>query len=516
MQILIGNKINQRKAGAVLSYVSMGLGYLISLIYTPIMLRLLGRSEYGLFNLVAAVVAYLGLLNFGFSSAYMRYYSRFRVNNDEENIARLNGMFLLVFSVIGLIALLAGSFFVLYVDLILGDKLTLNELSKAQILMAIMVFNIALSFPTTVFNVHIVANEEYIFQKLLQMIKVVLNPLMVLPVLFLGYGSIGMVAMITILNIAVEVSNAIFCFNKLKIRFNFRNFDFALMREMIVFSSYIFINMIVDQVNWSVDRFILGRFHGTIAVALYGLAAQINIYYMSISSAISNVFIPRVHRLVAIDDDNRELNGLFTRVGRIQFLLLAMICSGFIFFGRPFLNLWAGSDYDDAFYILLILIIPVTIPLIQILGIYIQRAKNMHKFRSWTYLFIAMANIGISIPLARLYGGIGAALGTGLALLIGNGFIMNWYNHVKVGLDMKYFWTQIFKIVPALLPVITIGIFINLYVDLYRLPLFIIFGSIYVISFCLSMWFFGMNKYEKDLIGKPVKKTILKIKAHWK
>ena len=40
--------LNQLKAGAALSYISMGLGYLVSIIYTPIMLRLLGQSEYGL------------------------------------------------------------------------------------------------------------------------------------------------------------------------------------------------------------------------------------------------------------------------------------------------------------------------------------------------------------------------------------------------------------------------------------------------------------------------------------
>ena len=62
--------ISQLKAGAALSYVSLGLGYIISILYTPIMLRLLGQSEYGLYNLVAAVVAYMGVLHFGFSSAY--------------------------------------------------------------------------------------------------------------------------------------------------------------------------------------------------------------------------------------------------------------------------------------------------------------------------------------------------------------------------------------------------------------------------------------------------------------
>ena len=47
--------------------------------------------------------------------------------------------------------------------------------------------------------------------------------------------------------------------------------------------------MIIDQVNWNVDKFLLGRFRGTVAVAVYGLAAQLNSYYMSLSTAISSV-----------------------------------------------------------------------------------------------------------------------------------------------------------------------------------------------------------------------------------
>ena len=203
-------KINQLKAGALLSYVSMGLGYIISILYTPIMLRLLGQSEYGLYNLVSSVVSYLGLLNFGFGSAYMRYYSRYRVENDEENIAKLNGMFLTVFTIIGLVAMLAGMVLVLNTELIFGDKLTANELSKAKILMAIMVFNLSTSFPASVFNSYITANEQYVFQKIVQMIKTVLSPFIMLPVLLMGYKSIGMVVVTTILTITVEIVNIIF------------------------------------------------------------------------------------------------------------------------------------------------------------------------------------------------------------------------------------------------------------------------------------------------------------------
>lgn len=502
----IKSNINQLKAGAALSYISMGLGYLVSIIYTPIMLRLLGQSEYGLYNLVASVVAYLGVLNFGFGSAYMRYYSRYKVVDDKEKIATLNGMFLIIFSFIGLIAVIAGTVLAMNTEVIFGSELTSVELERAKILMIILVINLAISFPNIVFKSHITANERFVFLKLVQMIKTVANPFVVLPLLILGYGSVGMVIATTFLNITIEVINAVYCINKLKMKFSFRNFDFKLMREMTVFSSFIFINLLIDQINWNVDKFILGRFRGTVSVAVYGLAAQLNTYYLSIATTISSVFIPRVHRLVANSDNNSELTKLFTRIGRIQFIILSIISSGLIFFGRPFINLWAGKSYDGSYPIVLLLIIPVTIPLIQNIGIEIQRAKNMHQFRSWVYFFIALGNLGLTIPLAKAYGGVGAAIGTAASLIIGNGFLMNWYNHVKVGLDMKFFWKQIMNFVPALIAPIIFGICINNFFNLNNIFYFLGFGILYVVMFCTSMWLFGMNQYEKDLLGKPIKK----------
>lgn len=499
-------KINQLKAGAMLSYISMGLGYAISIIYTPIMLRLLGQSEYGLYNLVASVVAYLGILKFGFGNAYMRYYSRFKVKDDKENIAKLNGMFLLIFSLMGLIAVLAGVFLALNSNRIFGSELTLRELEKAQTLMFILVVNLAISFPNIVFTSHITANEQFVFQKILQVIRTIANPFVVLPILLMGYGSVGMVIGTTLLNLSIEIGGIIFCRKRLEMKFIFRGFDFKLMKEMVVFSSFIFINIVVDQINWNVDKFIIGRFNGTVAVAVYGLAAQLNTYYLSMSSAISSVFVPRVHQLVVGDNSDRKLTELFIKIGRIQFILLSLIATGLVFLGKPFISMWAGENYADSYPIALLLIIPVTIPLIQNIGIEVQRAKNMHQFRSWVYLFIAIGNVAISIPLTMNFGGIGAALGTALSLIIGNGILMNWYNHRKVGLNMLIFWKEIAKILPSMLfPIIT-GIFINKYLNLYNLPVFLASGLIYVFVFTISVWKFGMNKYEKNLISGPIAK----------
>ena len=503
-------KLNQLKAGAVLSYITMGLGYIISIIYTPIMLRILGQSEYGLYNLVASVVAYLGLLNFGFGSAYIRYYSRFKIKNESSNIAKLNGMFLVVFILIGLVAILAGMLLVFNTDTIFGAELTVQEISKARTLMAIMVVNIAFTFPNIVFNSYITANERFVFQKLLQMIKIIANPFIVLPLLLLGYGSVGMVVITTMMNILIEIANAVFCFRKLGMQFSFRGFNLKLMREMTVFSSFIFISLIVDQVNWNIDKFILGRFHGTISVAVYGVAAQLFTYYLSLSLAISSVFVPRVNALVAKNNGNQELTSLFTKVGRVQFILLSLISTGVIFYGKEFLEFWAGASYTGSFPILLLLMLPSTIPLFQNIGIEIQNAKNMHQFRSLLYLLIAIGNLIITIPLAKAYAGVGAALGTAVGQIIGNTVIMNIYYEKKIGLNMRYFWSEILKFAPALIPPVIVGLAMSFYLDLSNMHVFLVSGLIYLVVYSVSMWVLGMNDFEKQLIINPIKS--LKIK----
>lgn len=125
-------KINQLKIGVVLSYATQIIQILSGLIYTPIMLRLLGQSEYGLYQLVYSVVSYLSLLSMGFGSAYMRFYARYSVKNDDDGVAKLNGMFLAIFSVISIICLLCGLVMITNSKAIFGDGLTSAELQKSK------------------------------------------------------------------------------------------------------------------------------------------------------------------------------------------------------------------------------------------------------------------------------------------------------------------------------------------------------------------------------------------------
>lgn len=503
--------INQLKAGVLLTYLSMGIGTLISILYTPFMLRILGQSEYGLYTLVSSVVSYLGLLSFGFGSAYMRYYAIERTKQDRQGVARLNGMFLSIFIILGIIALVCGLILTGFSEQIFRGGLTDAEIAKTKILMLLLVINIALSFPFNLFTAYINANERYIFLKLVGVLKTILNPFLMLPVLLAGWQSVGMVCVTVILNLTVELIYLVYCIKKLHMRFVFHGFHFSMLKELWIFSSFIFLNMITDQINWGVDKFILGIVKGSSAVAVYGIAAQLNSYYLQFSSAVSSVFIPRVNHIVH-NGSHEELTDLFTRVGRIQFIVLSLILTGMIFFGRAFIQFWAGVGYSDSYAAALFLIIPVTIPSVQNLGIEIQRARNQHKFRSILYFCIALGNILLSVPLSIRYGPKGAAAGTALALLLGNGIAMNVYYHKAMGLNMLYFWRQLLGFVPALIPPCVLGLMLMLFAPLTQFSVFLASGIVYVVLFSVSMWKLGMSPQEKDIVRKPLTAIIEKYK----
>lgn len=499
----------QKKLGVILQYSQMALSILISFIYTPVMLRILGQSEYGIYNLSNSIISYLSLLSLGFGASYIRFYSRYKKNDDKVGIKKLNGLFLLVFLIMGVIALICGIGLSENVSLFFNNTYSANDIRIAKVLMLFMSFNLALSFPTSVFTSYVTSQEKFVFQKLLNMIKTVVSPLLTLPILLLGYGSIGMIVITTVITVLVDIINIVFCVVKLGMQFDFNKPNLLLLKEIATFSFFIAINQIVDQINWATDKMVLGKICTSTAVAVYAIGSQINTYYLQFSTAISGVFVPQVNRIVVSNEDERKRNGelteLFTKVGRVQFIVLMLILLGFVFEGKFFISKWAGDGYENAYYVAVLLIAPVTIPLIQNIGIEIQRAKNMHQFRSYVYLGMAVLNIGISIVLASYWGEVGAALGTTISLLLANGLVMNIFYHKKIGIDIIYFWKNIAKFVPALVIPVIVGILLNIK-ECKSLVGFVTRSMIYIIVYCISMYFLGMNDFEKQQVGKIFRK----------
>ena len=503
----------QRKAGVILQYMQMGLSILIQLVYTPIMLRILGDNEYGIYSVSNSIISYLSLLSLGFGASYIRFYSIYKKNQDEEKIKHLNGMYLSVFMVIGVIALVAGLILSQNVSIFYNDTYTNEDLYIAKILMIFLSINLAISFPSSVFTSYITSQEKFIWQKIINMFTTVLSPAVNIILLYLGYGSIGMVITTTSISILVMIVNIWFCLRKLNMKISFRQFDWSLFKDIFVFSIFIAINEIVNQINWQTDKVILGKIATGTAVAVYSVAANINTMFTNFSTAISSVFSPKVNMIVQVNDPdaNDQLTQLFIKVGRIQWFLLSLILTGFIFFGQFFIKKWAGEGYGDSYYVALLLMAPAMIALCQNIGIEIQRAKNKHKFRSIVYLFMALINVGISIWFAYLWGVIGVAVGTTISLLLANGLIMNIYYHKVIGINVIKFWKSILKSSLSFIIPVAAGILMMIFYDFKSLWDFCGLIIAYSLIYCLSVYFLGLNKEEKGKI-KEIKNKLFKKK----
>ena len=230
--------------------------------------------------------------------------------------------------------------------------------------------------------------------------------------------------------------------------------------------------------------------------------------YMALSLAFSGVYLPHVTEMIAKRESMKIISDLFINIGRWQYVILAAISSGFFIFGKSFIGFWAGKDFEDAYWITLLIIIPFTIDLIQNIGLSILQAQNKYDFRAKVYFCMGIFNLCLAIPLAKMYGGIGCAFATGLSMFLGNGLIMNWYYLKITKLEIERFWKNIGKITIGVVIITIIGYIFNEIIEDKNIVVFVMKLLVYTLLYVSIMYKFFMNIEEKS----KIKSLVLKFK----
>lgn len=500
-------RTKQVRLGTILSYIYVVINIVVSVVYTPLMIKFLGTSEYGLYNTVSSTISSLSILSLGFGGAYIKFFSKYKKNDDELSIAKLNGLYIIIFTIIAIIAFLCGVFLTYNLQLIFSTGLTSQEYETARILMWLLTCNLAITFLFNTFTTIITSHEKFIFLKICNILKIILKPVTGIVAMLLGFGSIGLVVSIVFVSFAIDVSNLIYVVFVLRQKFVFKNFESKLFQKLFGFTFFIFLSILIDQINTSVDKIIIGRYQGTSQVAIYSVGLLFYECFSLFSSAISQVFSPKIYNLHE-NGDKVGTQNLFVKIGRIQFIVLMLICSGFVFFGRFFIGFWVGEEYLNAYWIALLIMIPSTVPLIQKLGLDIQQAQNKHKFRSLIYLAMALINVVLSIFLCKAYGAVGSAIGTAISFVIANGLVMNIYYKKAIGLDIGTFWKNILRVSVGLIIPIVMGVLIMILVPITSIWIMLALICAYVIVYCLSMYVFAMNQDEKRYVSIVLNKLM--------
>lgn len=314
-------------------------------------------------------------------------------------------------------------------------------------------------------------------------------------------SAFSVAAVQTVLNLLLSGARVYYCFHDLHVKIHFHYWSPELFSEFKKLALSVFVVTLIDQVFWKTNQIILGIISGTAAVAVYSIASLIYMNYMALSTAISGVYLPHVTGMVARKEPISSLSELFIQIGRWQYYLLALVATGFIIFGKQFIALWAGPGFEDSYIITLLIILPFTVDLIQNIGLAIMQAMNRYDFRARIYFLTGVLNLLLAIPLGIKYGGIGCAVATGISMIVGNGFIMNWYYAKEMHLAIASFWKQIGKISFITFMCLVIGYWVNAYIGPYGgIYPFILKVVMYTILYVVMIYFFAMNLSEQEKV----------------
>ena len=510
-------KVNQIRAGVTLTYFATAINIIFSAFYTPIMLRIIGQSEHGLISDVSAVISWITLIGLNLGSSYIRYFARYTKNNDQEKLARLNGFFLMMFSIIGLATLILGVLLSFNLRLVFGQGLTEEQYKTATILALIISVDLAIAFPASVFGSILVSREKFIQNICINIFQNVFTPLLSLTLLFLGKGSIGLVLATTIIDATAYTIRAFYCIKVEKAKFIFKVPEKGFFKDAFNFSIFLTINSIIGQLAGTIDQTIITRYMNTAAVSIYAIGGSLYHYFEAFSSPISAVFTPRVFKIVTENEGNKNVlskkqTELFVKLGRLKMYLLLLMFSGIVVFGKEFVGFWAGDNYYKSYIIAVILAFSGIVPISQNIGFQIQRAHNKHNVRTLIYTIMTFCNIALTIWLTKYYYEIGATIATAISVIIFDIIVINVYYNNHLQLKMGEYWKSIGKMIFGLMPAFIVGAAIKIFVPINTIYFLIIFIAIYTAIYCVDAWFLCCNPYEKELFGGKIKSILAKFK----
>lgn len=225
----------------------------------------------------------------------------------------------LIYLIITLLVLAAGAICYWNLEGIFHNSLTPGEIVSAKKIFIVLLINIVITIPSKIFDAVIISYERFVYLKLVTILQIVIQPFVVIAVMQEYPYALGVVIVQTLFNLLLVLAKAFYSLGKLKMKIKLHAFDRQLFKSMMGFSFFVFLGSIMDQLFWRTNPVILGIVSNTVVVAVYSTATTIFNAYMSLSTVITSVFLPKVTGMVAENAPRKELSDLFIRIGRLQF-----------------------------------------------------------------------------------------------------------------------------------------------------------------------------------------------------
>ncbi|MDR4508577.1 MAG: oligosaccharide flippase family protein [Candidatus Brocadiaceae bacterium] len=492
------SSINQIKLGAIMSYLAIFFNIIAGLVYTPWMIRQIGRADYGLYALAGCFLSYF-MMDFGLGSAIARFISKYRAEGRDEDVGGLLGLTTKLYLLIDLCILLTLVVLFFFIENIFLE-LNMEEIRKFRVIFCITGLFSIVSFPFMPLNSVLIAYERFFMLKLCDLLSKIFTISLIVVALIAGYKLYALVAVQALVGIVLIFIKYLYMFKAITVKVNFSYFNYDLLKQLLGFSVWVSVIGIAQRLLISITPAILGIFSGTDEIATFSIGMTIEAYSWMFASALGGFFLPKVSRLMATDN-REEVLSLMIKIGRIQLFVVGIIITGFITLGKQFITLWVGADFKHSYLVVLFLTIPGLITLTQQIAYTMLNVVN--KLKYWALLFIvgSLLSIGLSVALSPRYGAIGSSIGIFTALVLCHIIGMNIIYYKVLKLDVGRFFCEChLKIALPLILSLGVGFLINVSIPANSLVAFLPKAGLLAVLYATFMWILGLNRDEKQLI----------------
>lgn len=500
-------KINQIKSGAIIAYITIFFNIAAGLVYTPWMVRQIGVSDYGLYSLIGAFLSYF-LIDFGLGSAIARFIAKFRAEGNEERINHMIGVTTRIYLLIDLVIVVV----LIIVFFLLSNifrELTTEEINKLRGIYLVAGFFSIASFPFTPLDGVMIAYERFFVLKLSNLAqKIIVIGLMVFALL-LGHGLYTLILVNGLVGLGIKIYKFFYIRQNTKIRINIRFFDKIMAKELLFFSSWMFVIGIAQRLLFNIVPTILGVFSGSVQIAIFSIGLTIENYIWNFAYSLNGLFLPKVTQMITANDNRKEVTDLMIKVGRLQLLVVGPLITGIVILGKPFIRLWMGEAFIPSYYVVLFLALPGFITHTQEIASTLLVVVNEIKFRAIIFIIASVLSVLIGVFLSPSLGALGSAIGVGTALTLCHVIGMNIVYSKILHLDILRFFKSVH--IKMLWPLLVAGGLILLSQQYYAFDnwfAFLLSVIMFIVVYFLLMWPLVMNREEKKLILSMVHKVI--------
>lgn len=489
---------SQIRKGALLSYATVAFNAIAGLLYTPWMISCIGPSDYGLYTLSLSIIN-LFLIDFGLGTAVARFMSKYRAENDSASARQFLGLAYKFYLGIDVIIFFALLCVFLFIDIIYAN-LSPSDLEKFKVLYIIVATYSVLSFPMLSYDGVLTSEEEFVALNGINLLQRVINILLIVLFLILGYGVFSLVAVNAGTVIFFRLLKYLFIRLKTKVRADFRSRNKEIKKQVVGFSIWATLFSIAARLSFTLMPSILASLSSTWEIALFGLAASLEGYFYTVANALGNMFMPKVSRALIQENAKEELQQLMERVGRIQIIIIGGLFLIFLGTGKVFVNCWVGDAYSSLYVLALILFIPSLIELPQSVGDTAVVAIGAMKSKSIVYLITGLVSFALGLILCGPFGSLGGCIAICVAYFVRTAG-MNYLYVKMLRIDIGRFFMSVFGrwVLPAALTV-AVAVFFNLFLTATGWVGFALESIVIFLFYCLCIWLMYSNEEEKSLI----------------